>query len=258
MFMAQTAWIAANQVSSNIVYVAHLGDIVQNGDNDPVEWQNANTAMVTLEAASIPYGVAVGNHDETPEGDTIGTILFNQFFGPQRFAKRPYYGGHFGSTNNNHYDLFSAGGLDLIVIYIEFDPSANSAVLAWANELLQTYSKRRAIVVSHYILNGGFNASFGPQGKAIYQALKGNPNLFLMISGHVTSITEGQRHDTFNGHTVYSLMSDYQSVTKGGDGWLRIMQFSPSTNQINVSTYSPVLKQFKTASSSQFTLSYDM
>ena len=258
MFKAQTAWIAANQASRNIVYVAHLGDIVQNGDNDPVEWQNANTAMVTLEAASIPYGVAVGNHDETPEGDTIGTILFNQFFGPQRFAKRPYYGGHFGSTNNNHYDLFSAGGLDFIVIYIEFDPSANSAVLAWANELLQTYSKRRAIVVSHYILNGGFNASFGPQGKAIYQALKGNPNLFLMISGHVTSITEGQRHDTFNGHTVYSLMSDYQSVTKGGDGWLRIMQFSPSTNQINVSTYSPVLKQFKTASSSQFTLSYDM
>ena len=38
----------------------------------------------------------------------------------------------------------------------------------------------------------------------------------------------------------------------------RMPSTSPSTNQINVSTYSPVLKQFKTASSSQFTLSYDM
>ena len=258
MFAAQTAWIAANQAARNIVYVVHLGDIVQNGDSDPQEWQNASAAMQTLDEAGIPYGVAVGNHDETPEGTAGGTTLFNQYFGVSRFSGRTYYGGNYGGTNDNHYDLFSAGGLDFLVVYLSYDPSANPDVLAWAKQALANYSSRRAIVVSHFILNGGFNASFGPQGQAIYNALKSSPNLFLMLSGHVTPITEGQRQDTYNGHTIYSLMSDYQSLEDGGNGWLRILRFSPSANQISVSTYSPVLDQFENTSSGQFTLAYDM
>jgi hypothetical protein len=258
MFAAQTAWIAANQAARNIVYVVHLGDIVQNGDDNPQEWQNASAAMQTLDEAGIAYGVAVGNHDETPEGTAGGTTLFNQYFGVSRFSGRAYYGGNYGETNDNHYDLFSAGGLDFVVVYLSYDPSANPDVLAWAKQVLATYSSRRAIVVSHFILNGGFNASFGPQGQAIYNALKSSPNLFLMLSGHVTPITEGQRQDTYNGHTIYSLMSDYQSLEDGGDGWLRILHFSPSANQISVSTYSPVLDEFENTSSGQFTLAYDM
>jgi hypothetical protein len=121
---------------------------------------------------------------------------------------------------------------------------------------------RRAIVVSHYIINssadinGGVNATFSSQGKAIYNALKGNPSLFLMLSRHV-SPPEGQRKDVFNGNTVYSLLSDYQSRTNGGNGWLRIMEFSPANNQIRVKTYSPWLNQLKTDLSSHFTLSYN-
>jgi len=143
-------------------------------------------------------------------------------------------------------------------VHLEYDPSATAAVLTWADDLLKTYSNRRAIVVSHYIINGGTNASFGTQGQAIYNALKNNPNLFLMLSGHVTSPVEGQRQDTFNGHTIYSLMSDYQARTNGGNGWLRIYEFSPANNQIRVKTYSPWLGQFETDADSQFTLAYDM
>jgi hypothetical protein len=258
MFNAQTAWIVSNQASRNIAYVVHLGDIVQDGDQVPAEWGNATVALGALETAGIPYGVAVGNHDQTPEGNPGGTSLFNHFFGVSRFTGRSYYGGHFGTDNNNHFDLFSAGGLDFIVVYMEYDMSPNPDVLAWARQLLQTYSTRRAIVVSHYILNGGLNASFSTQGQAIYDALKDSPNLFLMLCGHVTLITEGRRQDTFNGHTVYSLMSDYQSVTNGGDGWLRIMRFSPANNRIDVSTYSPVLGQFENTMGGQFSLSYNM
>jgi hypothetical protein len=258
MFKAQTAWIVSNQASRNIAYVVHLGDIVQDGDDIPAEWGNATVALGALETAGIPYGVAVGNHDQTPEGSPGGTTLFNQYFGTSRFAGRPYYGGNFRTDNNNHFDLFSAGGLDFIVVYMEYDTSPDPAVLAWAKQLLEAYSNRRAIVVSHYILDGGLNASFGSQGQAIYNALKDSPNLFLMLSGHVTPITEGRRQDTFNGHTVYSLMSDYQSVENGGDGWLRIMHFSPANNRIDVSTYSPVLDRFENTTGGQFSLSYNM
>src|SRR4030095_2148797 len=128
--------------------------------------------------------------------------------------------------------------------------------LAWANSLLQTYSNRRAIVVSHWIIGTGNPGSFGAQGQAIYDALKGNPNLFLMLAGHVPG--EGRRSDTFNGNTVNTLLSDYQSRTNGGNGWLRIMRFSPATNQIFVQTYSPWLNQYETDADSEFTLSYDM
>jgi hypothetical protein len=123
---------------------------------------------------------------------------------------------------------------------------------------LQTYSNRRAIVVSHYLIQNGFNASFGAQGQATYDALKGNPNLFLMLCGHVTDGTEGQRQDTWNGNTVYTLMSDYQSLENGGDGWFRTLTFSPLNNLIHVSSYSPVLGQTETTASGNFTLSYSM
>ena len=53
-------------------------------------------------------------------------------------------------------------------------------------------------VVRMRLVNGpradapGNLATFGVQGQAIYDVLKGNPNLFLMLSGHVTP-PEGRR-----------------------------------------------------------------
>ncbi len=69
-FFAQTNWIVHNRVDSSIVYAAHLGDCVQNGDQIEQEWVNASNAMAILENSAttgltdgIPFGVAVGNHD---------------------------------------------------------------------------------------------------------------------------------------------------------------------------------------------------
>ena len=269
MFVSQTDWIVANRAVRNIAYVAQLGDCVENGDNggNNAEWLVATNALYRLENPNttflpdgIPYGVAVGNHDQSPNGSATGTTTFyNQYFGETHFQAHNYYGGHPGSNNDNHYDLFSVGGLDFIVIYFEYDATmtASSPVLAWANSLLQANPGRRAIVVSHYIINAGFNATFGGQGQRIYDALKNNPNLFLMLSGHV-SPPEGQRTDTFNGHTVWSVLSDYQSRAGGGNGWLRLYEFSPSNNVIHVKTYSPWLNQFETDADSQFDIPYTM
>ncbi len=204
------------------------------------------------------YGVAVGNHDQSPIGDADGsTASYNQFFGESRFTGRAYYGGHYGSANDNHYDLFTASGLNFIVVTFEYDLTPDPLVLHWADSLLKAHSNRRAIVTSHWIINAGNPATFSVQGQAIYDSLKDNSNLFLMLCGHV-SPEEGQRVDTFNGNTVYTLMSDYQSRTNGGNGWLRIMEFSPANNEIRVKTYSPWLSQFETDANSQFTLSYNM
>jgi hypothetical protein len=268
MFKAQTNWIVANKSTRNIVYTVQLGDCVEHGDNggDNIEWLRADTSLKVIENPlttglpnGIPYGVCVGNHDQSPIGDPDGTTaFFNQFFGVSRFAGRPYYGGHFGDDNDTHFDLFSASGMDFIVLCFEYDTTPDANALAWADSLLTVYANRRAIVASHWIVNSGNPASFGAQGQAIYNALRGHSNLFLMLGGHVS--TEGRREDTFAGNTVYSLLSDYQGRTGGGDGWLRIMEFSPANNVIRVRTYSPWLGQFEADadSSSQFTLGYAM
>ena len=259
------SWIVANRVPRNIAYVATLGDCVEHGDNggDDLEWQRADLSYDLLEnpgttglADGIPYGVTVGNHDQSPNGDPSGTIFYNQFFGAARFQGRPYYGGHYGTDNDNWYDLFSAGGMDFIVISLEYDTTPDQAVLDWADALLTTHAGRRAIVLSHNLCGTGDPATFSAQGSATYDALRGHPNLFLMLAGHVPG--EGRRQDAFNGDTVHTLMSDYQGRTNGGNGWIRIMTFSPAANTIEVETYSPWLDQFETDADSRFTIAYNM
>ena len=265
-FAAQTQWIVDNKDPRNIVFISGLGDIVQNGDSNDSEWQIADAAYsliedpaTTLLTDGIPYGLSVGNHDQSPigGGSSASTTKYNQYFGISRFAGRNYYGGHYGSDNDNNYELFSAGGMDFIAIHFEYDTTPEQDVLDWADNLLTTYSNRRATVSTHYLIGLGNPASFGTQGQAIYNALSDHENLFLMLAGHIHG--EGRRQDTaVNGNIVNTLLSDYQDYPNGGNGFLRIMTFSPANDTIQVRTYSPTLDEFETDDSSQFTLSYDM
>jgi hypothetical protein len=268
-FFAQTNWIVNNRIDSNIVYAAHLGDCVQNGDEIEQEWINCSNAMAYLENPAttgltdgIPFGMAVGNHDMTPwdNHDFNSTdTLFNKYFGISRFSGRNYYSGHYGNNNDNHFDLFQVGILKFIVIYIKYEEyKANPAVLDWANNLLSTYSDRLGIVVSHKLLDdySGNNVALTSQGQAIFDAVKNNPNLFLMLCGHFTQ--DGRRVETNGGgKLVYILMSDYQGITNGGDGYFRVMRFKPLRDSIYVYTYSPSLDEYKTDENSQFALYYD-
>ena len=273
MFNAQAQWIVNNQKSLNVAYVAHLGDIVQNGDNggNTTEWNVADGALKILENAGIPYGVHPGNHDEgstgSDEGDAAYTVLYNTYFGVPRFSGRFYYGGNYGTNNNNHYDLFSAGGMNFIVIYFAYDYNTAGTglntdfpnVLAWAQGVLKQYSDRHAILVSHYMMGNGNPANLSIQGGAIVNGLGGIPNVFLTLAGHYNTLPgEGQRTSVVSGNTVQGLMSDYQDQPNGGNGWLRIMTFSPASNQINVQTYSPVLNQNMTDTASQFSVPWNM
>ena len=269
---AQTQWIAAHRIDSNIAFVVQLGDCTQNGDNPPgtdkqIEWKRADTAMQIIENPNvpltdgIPYSMCVGNHDETPKDNINGTTTFyNQYFGNARFTGRGYYGGRYGTTNNNdHFELFTSGGIDFIHISLEYFPDGTSAklqlLLNWADSLLKSYPTRKGILSSHQLLGTGNPANFQGSGQKIYDDLKNNSNLFLMLCGHITG--DGRRSDTYNGNTIYTLMSDYQGYLNGGNGFLRIMQFRPSQSIISVKTYSPYRDSSYTGSSSQFTIPFN-
>jgi len=270
-FISQTNWIVNNRVAENIIYVAHLGDCVQNGDDVEAEWIRAEDAMDNLEDPfttslpdGIPYGIAVGNRDQSSPGDPgVGsstTFYYNQYFGVSRFSGRNYYGGSYGSDNDNHYDLFTVGTLKFVVVYIEYGAYRDDKpAVDWANNILATYDDRHGIIVSHKLLNNnaGPNNTFSSAGEYIYAKVRDNANLFLMLAGHWSN--EASRTETRGGDStdVVTLMSDYQSLANGGDGWLRIMRFSPVDKKIYVKTYSPTLDAFKTGSNSQFEIDYE-
>ena len=261
-FGAQTGWVAEQIDLLNVAYVAQLGDCVENGDEDEGEWIVADEAFAAfdedrsafaLPVGGLPYGVAVGNHDQSPMGNPDGTsTYYNAYFGYDRFYDRGWYGGYYGSNYDNHYDLFESGDTAFVALYFEYDPTMDVGVLSWASDVVAAYPDRHAIAVSHYLL--GTDGRFGSQGQDIYDALSVYPNFGLMLAGHVAG--EAARTDD-GARTVHSLLSDYQSRSGGGDGWLRIMRFSPSLGQISVSTYSPVLDAEEADADSAFDLDWD-
>ena len=260
MFVAQTEWIISNRVSRHIAYVAHEGDVTDDGSGVRSEWENATNALYRLEDPrrtglpdGIPYGVAVGNHDTYG-----GTEGFNEFFGTNHFARHTYYGGHYGPDNNSHFDLFSAGGQDFIVLTLTMAAGHNPDLMKWADAVLKSHANRRAIVVSHSLLNPAVwptPAAWTGEGPAILNGLANNPNLFLMLCGHRHG--QGRRHEAVGGgRYVDVVLADYQGAINGGDGFLRLMEFSPSNHVIRVKTYSPWTGEWSTNADGCFTLEW--
>jgi hypothetical protein len=246
-------WIASNKTAMNVSFVAAVGDLV-NIANSTAEWDRADAAFDTLDAAHVRYSVAPGNHDL---GIGMGLpSLYDDYFGSARFAGKPWYGGHYGSNNYNNYALFSASGMDFIVISLEYDVTA--AQLDWADGLLKAYPDRRGILVKHRLLN--LDNTWGDY--VSYLALKDNPNLFLMLCGHMhNGPDDGAAYDLAygdDGHPIHVVLANYQDFLNSG--YLRILRFSPADDMIYMTTYSSLSDSYLTSTTNydQADLGYDM
>jgi uncharacterized repeat protein (TIGR02543 family) len=245
MFNSQTNWIVANKTSQNIVFVTNVGDLV-NTASDTTQYANADAAIDILDTGSVAYGICPGNHDTTS-----GT-LYSNYFGASRFTGKSWYQGSYDDYNN--YSFFTASGMDFMVIDLQYSPGA--AVLNWADGLLKANPNRRAIVAQHDILN--VDNSWNNQ--ASFTALKDNPNLFLMVCGHMHAGSDGAayRAETGDdGHTIHIMQADYQDFSNG-NGYLRILRFSPADNKIYATTYSPYTDASITTSPDQMAMDYTM
>ncbi|PKO13235.1 MAG: hypothetical protein CVU39_20265 [Chloroflexi bacterium HGW-Chloroflexi-10] len=253
MFTSQTNWIVNNKSTNNIVFVTSLGDMVNNSTS-ATEYTNADAAVDILDAGNVWYTMATGNHDIA-----YGPTLYTDYFGVSRYAGYQYSDGYwFGGAYDdyNTYSLFSAGGMDFILINLQYSP--NTAVLDWADALLTTYSSRRAIVEQHDILN--INDSWYNQ--ASYTALRDHDNLFLMVCGHMHSASDGAAYVAGTGtggagQTIHVVLADYQDMNNG-NGYLRLLRFSPTNDMIYMTTYSPYTSGYITTDPDQKNLVYDM
>jgi hypothetical protein len=248
IFTSQTQWIANNTSTRNIVFVTHVGDVVNNWDSMP-QWGRANTSMSLLDN-SVPYAIAPGNHDEP-------TTIYNQYFPFIRYENKPWYGGHYSGNNDNSFQLFTGGNMDFIIIHLDFCPAPE--VITWADSVLQTYANHKAIITTHGFIDNTGNRSVHscPDTQYIWDDLVlTNPNVHFVLCGHFYG--EYYRTDIINGHEVHQLLADYQYDPNGGNGWLRIMRFVPADNKVYVETYSPWLNQYETDSDSSFAIDFQM
>lgn len=242
-YNAQAEWIAYHKNFRNIKFVIHLGDITHN--NTLTEWQAAYAAYTILDNANVPYSVIPGNHDNPDGGRKRDTRRYNQYFGPQRFDERAWYGGHFRNTNDNNYCIFEVNDLKFMIVNLEFAPSKEA--LCWADSLLLHYPDRRVIVATHcyqghdaiHQCNCGTGYDIaGSGGNTTWnEFVKRHSNIFMVVSGHVGDSERMVRTGNL-GNTVYEILTDYQFEQRNGvnhgNGWLRTLEFFPDENRIDV------------------------
>ena len=278
MFTAQTRWVAKNKKTKNIKAVIGLGDIVDNG-NAAAEWHRADSAFRILDEAAVPYAPVLGNHDYDDLRSTGDRAVknYNTYFGPPRFSRYSWYGGGYPAGSNESFCItFTGGARSYLVIALEYYP--RTSALEWAQRVVDANPDSEVIITTHSyldddgrrIVKGGRH---GPQSEGLTTAndndaeemwtklIKRNKNIILVVSGHIAvaggSVVMARRSDVGeHGNLVHQLLADYQWVTDGGSGYLRVMKFRPSNGIIEVTTYSPFLKTFLTDASNQFTLEY--
>lgn len=241
-------FLLAERDNLNLQYLIHDGDIV-NISTEQYQWENADAAYRLLDEAGLPYGVLAGNHDVA--GHAADYTQYSQYFGEARFAGNPWYGESY-KDNRGHYDLISAGGVDLMMVYLGWptpnDEADNSEDIAWLNEVIRAHPERKVWLNLHeYMLTTGGLGPF-PQ-RVLDEVVATNPNVFAVSSGHYHDAytRTDEFDDTGDGvadRTVYSMLFDYQGLPEGGLGYLRLAHFDNEGERILFRTYSPSLADF--------------
>ena len=103
----------------------------------------------------------------------------------------------------------------------------------------------------------GVNMQNTCSGLCIISRVRGGVNIFLVLCGHAHG--ESRRTDVVDGRAVHQLLANYQDRPNGGNGWLRILEFSKNETRasnlvIVVKTYSPYLNKYETDANSEFEL----
>ncbi len=259
-YVAQTLWIRQQLKAENIKFAIHLGDIVQTSTQQ-IEWENANRAMQLIDGV-VPYSMVPGNHDMIVKNRD--STLYNQFFSPARFVNQKWYGGHMGQTNDNNYCFFEASGMKFMVLSLEFAP--RDETLRWAADVTNRFPDHRVIVATHCYMRPTARDTecatsyeiAGNSGQQIWDNfIRQQPNIFLVVSGHVLGVgLQTSINDA--GGKVLEMLTDYQGLPNGGDGWLRSLRFVPAENKIHVTTYSPLLDQQNHDAKETFSMDYQM
>lgn len=279
-FLAQTRWLAENRESRNIAWALHLGDITNR--NTRAEWENASRALKVLDDANLPYAFCPGNHDySTGGGCRDRTTLLNDYLPVSRYRSRATFGGTFDREPDrmeNSFHLMSAGERRFLILALEFGPRAE--VVRWANEVARKHADREAILITHAFIyyddtrydwkKYGPKQRWNPHVYGVAKATKDDvsdgeelwenlvakhENFVLTLNGHVLEDGLGRVITrTPAGRDVPQVLVNYQMRPRGGDGWLRLLEFGRDGKSVQVYDYSPTRMQRNEGAQNRFAL----
>jgi len=278
IFTSQTQWIKNYKDILNIKFVSHEGDIVEVGSSTS-NWENANTSMSILDNI-LPYAITTGNHDYDNLPNRT-TTQWDFYLGKEKFQDNLWWGGSYEGDNINTYQFFAHGGIEFLMLHLEFCP--RNQVLNWANNLVEENPNKIVIITTHVYLDAfgsrthvgteygcsdyGFyenleetNPQNGNEGREQWNKLiKQHKNIYLVLCGHISEGTGTAYLKTpgINNNEVHQMLANYQEVEEnGGNGYLRILRFSPQTNKVFINTYSPYQNHFKIQNNQKFNIEF--
>ncbi|TPW73625.1 lamin tail domain-containing protein [Schumannella sp. 10F1B-5-1] len=261
VYAQQLSWIADNAARRKIAFATHTGDLVQNWvDPDQgeqrarAEFARASAIQGILDRAGVPNSVLPGNHD-SKRG--IDYTLFDEFFGPDRYAAQPWYGGSIAPGDNAaNYSLISAGGADFLMLSLPY--AYGEREIDWAEQVVAAHPDRNVIVSTHEHLSPKLQAEpahrstasrwVSRAGELWDRVIAPNRNVVAVLSGHFHGLGQVVTEDAggLPGHDVVELLADYQEFrTHTGQratGFQRLLQLDLASGTIAVDTFSTRLK----------------
>lgn len=257
VYAAINSWIASNQAGRKIAFATHTGDVIQNWvepEQTPEralrELERASAIQSILDDAGVPNSVLPGNHDNRRGADAS---LFNAYFGPERYADTPWYGGSLAPGDNSaNFSTFEVEGARFLMLSLPY--AFADREITWAQEVVAAHPDHNVIVSTHEhvtpeTLDGPASRSSSSRwvsrGQELWERLIApNRNVVLVLSGHFHGLGQLRTEDAggIPGHTVTELVADYQEFrTHTGEratGFQRMLQIDLAAGAIAVDTFS--------------------
>lgn len=239
----------------------------------PEQWQAFSRCCERFDG-KLPYVLATGNHDYGYTSAEDRWSELPRYFHPERNSAwrnclvdmgpngegRP-------TLENAAYEFTTPNGQKVLIVSLAFAPTDKQ--LAWAKGIFarKNYKDAFGIVVNHAYLSSYLNQKApasrldtkgyilekadGNVGEGIWQKLvKVSPNIKLVLCGHISAADNwrgcvGYQVSTNDaGGKVHEILFDPQALAggwsgNGGDGFIRLLEFSKDMKIMKVRTFSP-------------------
>lgn len=257
VYARMVSWIAANAETRKIAFATHTGDIVENWvdpEQTPErairEFEAGSAIQAILDDAGVPNSVLPGNHDSKRGADLE---LFNTYFGPDRYADQPWYGGSIGPDDNSaNYSIVEAAGARFLMLSLPY--AYGDAEIAWAREVVRAHPDHNVILSTHeHVMpvtvdgpahRAGSNRWTSRGDDLWEQVIAPHRNVVVVLSGHFHGLGKLESEDAggIPGHRVVEILADYQEYrTHTGEratGFQRMLQIDLASGAIAVDTFS--------------------
>jgi len=254
-------WLKSTPSKYNTKFAVQVGDLSDYGQFE-IHYKWSSYYMSQL-YGHLPWSFVQGNHDydlNCNNKDARYSTYYNKYFPYALYSQQSAFGGAMeGTSMSNTYYRYTIGDVKYLVINLEFGPRINT--LRWAGRLCEQFADHRVIINTHgymeadgsLLVNGdrfaGNNYSWTAATEAtsadvMYNELVSQyPNIFLVLSGHITAEDIVMRTDTgVHGNKITSLLVDFQTAeylnSGAGTEATCIMFFNEAEKTINFAYYS--------------------